>query len=173
MSAGTPTACAKRCSSSRSTRRCLMIESLLPRRPLFAMCTLALVLVLGIAFAVISTGQKAGAVDPTFVTAGPCDPVATCGGSNSGGAIGVLPGNTGTISLGSGLFSVSYSCPAILTTTAKGTLTFTNTTGDVMNVFNDRKKYVRLAAGASTTLKPKVTGDYVDWQIQHPTLGLA
>ena len=108
------------------------------------------------------------------MTVGPCDPVATCGGSNAGGAIGILPGNTGTISLGSGLFSVSYSSPTVLTTTTKGFLTFKNTTADVMNVFNDRKKYVRLAPGASTTaFRPKVSGYYVDWQIQHPTLGLA
>ena len=52
-------------------------------RTVFSMGTVALVLILGaITVAVIgdSATSKAGAIDPTFVTAGPCDPVATCSG---------------------------------------------------------------------------------------------
>jgi hypothetical protein len=121
--------------------------------------------------------HPAGASNPIYVTAGPCDgiggPSYTCSGSNAGGALGIVPGNTGTIALGEGLFSVSYTCPAVLTTTAMGYLKFNNTTSDVMNVFSSRRTYVRLAAGTSSTIRPKVKGDVIDWQIQHPTLGLA
>ena len=42
-----------------------------------------------------------------------------------------------------------------------------------MNVFNDRRAYVKLAAGANTALLQKVKGDFVEWTIQHPTLGIA
>jgi hypothetical protein len=146
-------------------------------RPLVATGALALALIMGaIAVAVVGDGatSRAGATDPTFVTAGPCDPVPTCSGSNAGGAIGILPGQTGTISLGEGLFSVSYACPAVLTSTSKGTVRFKNTTADVMNVFNGRRQYVRLAAGASTNpLLTKPSGDFIVWTIQHPTLGIA
>jgi hypothetical protein len=120
--------------------------------------------------------DKLDGLDSTqFITAGPCSPVASCKGSNAGGAIGILPGNTGTIALGSGLFSVSYACPANLAN--PGVTTFTNTSGATLNVFADSggadPTYTQLAPAGTAPLPGTAAGDSYVWQIQHPTDGLA
>jgi hypothetical protein len=110
-----------------------------------------------------------------FITAGPCSPIASCKGSNAGGAIGILPGNSGTISLGAGLFSITYACPSTLTD--PGTMTFTNTSAATENVFTDNggtdPTYQQLAAAGTSPSSATATGDVFVWQIQHPTAGLA
>jgi hypothetical protein len=110
-----------------------------------------------------------------YIKAGPCSPIASCKGSNAGGAIGILPGNTGTIALGAGLFSISYACPSTLTN--PGTMTFKNTSAAIENVFTDNGGsapiYQRLAAAGTSAQSATAAGDVFVWQIQHPTAGLA
>jgi hypothetical protein len=101
--------------------------------------------------------------------------VASCRGSNSGGAIGVLPGDVGEIALTPGMFSVRYACPSDLT--AEGVITFVNTSSATMNVFadsgGDNPNYEQLAGGGTSDLPATAAGDSYTWQIQHPTDGLA
>jgi hypothetical protein len=110
-----------------------------------------------------------------FIKAGPCAPVASCSGSNAGGAIGVVPGTTGTIALAPGFFSVQYSCPSDLT--QEGVITYVNTSAATENVFadsgGDNPNYDQLAAGGSLPLPASAAGDSFVWQMQHPTAGLA
>jgi hypothetical protein len=120
--------------------------------------------------------DKLDGLDSTgFIKAGPCAPVAACKGSNAGGAIGVVPGNTGTIALVPGLFSVRYACPSDLT--QQGVITYVNTSSATENVFadsgGDNPNYDQLTAAGTLPLPATAAGDSFVWQIQHPTAGLA
>lgn len=120
--------------------------------------------------------DKLDGIDSTgFVTAGPCAPFASCRGSNAGGAIAPVSGDSGTIALVPSLFSISYACPANLAD--EGVITYTNTSADTENVFavsgGDNPVYQRLVAGETWDLPATAAGDSYVWQIQHPTLGLA
>lgn len=120
--------------------------------------------------------DKLDGLDSTgFIKAGPCAPIASCKGSNAGGAIGILPGNTGTIALVPGLFSVSYACPSDLT--QPGVITYVNTSSATENVFADDggsdPVYQQLAAAGTSPLAATAAGDAFVWQMQHPTAGLA
>jgi hypothetical protein len=139
---------------------------------------------LGVAPFQVNTGAKVtnlnadklDGIDSTgFVKAGPCAPFASCRGSNAGGAIAPVSGSSGSIDLVPSLFSISYACPANLAD--EGVITYTNTSGAIENVFavsgGDNPEYRRLAAGETWDLAASAAGDGYEWQIQHPTLGLA
>jgi hypothetical protein len=120
--------------------------------------------------------DKLDGLDSTgFVKAGPCAPVASCTGRNAGGAIGVVPGSTGTIALVPGLFTIQYDCPANLNN--QGVITYVNTSAATENVYadsgGDNPNYQQLAAGGTSPLPATAAGDSFVWQIQHPTIGLA
>ena len=95
-------------------------------------------------FSVASQGKvlnlnadKLDGLDSTgFIKAGPCAPVASCSGSNAGGAIGVNPGTIGTIALVPGLFAVRYFCPANLAN--QGVITYVNSSSATENVRRQR-----------------------------------
>ncbi len=120
--------------------------------------------------------DKLDGLDSTgFIKAGPCAPTSSCKGSNAGGAIGVLPGGTGTLALVPGMFSITYNCPSVLS--LPGTINFVNTSSATENVFTDdgsaSPTYQQLAASATSSKSATAAGDVFVWQIQHPTDGLA